>query len=161
MGKGEIEEHVIVDIFPKSRTHGYYADFTRTVIIEENKEIESMLEAVIEAKKRAISVIREGVEARDVHHAVCDVLESRGYHTLRNKAKEGFIHSTGHGVGLEVHEEPKILENENKLKSGMVFTIEPGLYYKKLGGVRTEDVVVVTKHGCEVLTSYPDRVDLG
>jgi len=159
-GNGEVEDHLIVDIFPKSRTHGYYSDFTRTVIIEENREIEEMLDAVVEAKEKAISIIKEGVTAKEVHYTVCDVLESRGYHTLRSKSKEGFIHSTGHGVGLEVHEEPRIYENEDVLKSGMVFTVEPGLYYRKWGGVRVEDTVVVTKHGCEILTPYPGRVDL-
>ncbi|AEA47871.1 M24 family metallopeptidase [Archaeoglobus veneficus] len=159
-GEGDVEEHVVVDIFPKSRTHGYYGDFTRTILIEPEKEIEEMLEAVIEAKQKGIEVIREGVKARDVHGTVCDVLESYGYKTLRSKSSEGFIHSTGHGVGLEVHEEPRIFENDDVLKAGMVFTVEPGLYYLKWGGVRVEDTVVVTKRGCEVLTPYPDRVRL-
>ncbi len=158
IGEGEVEGHVIVDIFPKSRKHGYYADFTRTILIEPEPEIEEMLKVVIEAKQRGIAVIREGITCREVHNAVCEVIESYGYHTLRNKAKEGFIHSTGHGVGLEVHEEPKIFESDDELRKGMVFTVEPGLYYKNVGGVRVEDTVVVKKGGCEILTSYPDWV---
>jgi Xaa-Pro aminopeptidase len=160
MGKGGVEEHVLVDIFPKSRKHGYYSDFTRTVVVEKNREIEEMLEAVLEAMEKAMATIKDGIAARDVHNAVCDILEDKGYHTLRSKAKEGFIHSTGHGIGLEVHEEPRIFENDDRLKKGMVFSVEPGLYYKKWGGVRIEDVVVVTMHGCEVLTKYPRRVRL-
>jgi Xaa-Pro aminopeptidase len=160
IGHGEIQEHVILDIFPKSRVHGYYSDFTRTVILDDCPEIEEMLDAVIEAQQRAISIIREGVTAKEVHHTVCDVLEERGYHTLRKKYREGFIHSTGHGVGLDIHEEPRIFENEDVLKAGMVFTVEPGLYYKKWGGVRVEDVVVVKKNGCEILTEYPRKIDL-
>jgi Xaa-Pro aminopeptidase len=160
IGSGEVEDHLIVDIFPRSRTHGYYSDFTRTVIIGENREIDEMLKAVIEAKDKAISIIKEGVTAKEVHYTACDVLESYGYHTLRSKYREGFIHSTGHGVGLEIHEEPRIYENDDVLKSGMVFTVEPGLYYRKWGGVRVEDTVVVTKHGCEILTPYPGRVEL-
>jgi|Deesub1362A_J573_1020465.scaffolds.fasta_scaffold00346_21 Xaa-Pro aminopeptidase len=160
IGMGEIEKHVVMDIFPKSRVHGYHADFTRTVLLEDFKEIEEMLEACIEAKNRAIKTVRDGVFASEVHQTVCDILEDHGYHTLRHKAGEGFIHSTGHGIGLEVHELPRIFESGEKLKAGMVFTIEPGLYYRKWGGVRVEDTVVVKKNGCEVLTPYPDKVDL-
>jgi len=157
---GVVEDHVVIDIFPKSRKHYYYSDFTRTVIVNRNDKIEEMLNAVIEAQEKAISIIREGITAKDVHYTVCDVLESYGYKTLRQKASEGFIHSTGHGVGLEIHEDPRIFENETVLKSGMVFTVEPGLYYKDVGGVRVEDVVVVRKNGCEILTEYPKRVYL-
>ncbi len=160
IGHGEIEEHVVIDVFPKSRRHHYYSDFTRTVILDDCPEIEEMLDAVIEAQKRAISIIREGVTAREVHNTVCDVLEEMGYQTIRKKYREGFIHSTGHGVGLDVHEKPKIFENDDVLKAGMVFTVEPGLYYRKWGGVRVEDVVVVRKNGCEVLTEYPKKIDM-
>ncbi len=160
IGHGEIKEHVIIDIFPKSRKHHYYSDFTRTVILDDCPEIEEMLDTVIEAQQKAISMIREGITAKEVHYTVCDVLEERGYHTLRKKYREGFIHSTGHGVGLDIHEEPRIYENEDVLKAGMVFTVEPGLYYRKWGGVRVEDVVVVRKHGCEVLTEFPKKIDL-
>ncbi len=158
IGEGEIEDHVVIDVFPKSRRHGYFSDFTRTVIVERNDEIEDMLKAVIEAQRRGIGVIREGVKASEVHIAVCEALEEMGYHTSRRGYDEGFIHSTGHGVGLEVHEEPSISENSDEvLKAGMVFTVEPGLYYKDVGGVRVEDVVVVKRDGCEVLTEY-DRM---
>ncbi len=158
---GTVEDHVVIDIFPKSKRHHYYSDFTRTVILRKNEKIEEMLKVVVEAQEKAISMIREGVRAKDVHDTVCDVIESYGYKTLRQKAKEGFIHSTGHGVGLEVHEEPRIFENETILKSGMVFTVEPGLYYKEVGGVRVEDVVVVKRKGCEILTEYPKFVRCG
>jgi len=155
---GFVEDHVVVDVFPRSRRHRYYSDFTRTVIVRRNEKIEEMLNAVIEAQEKAISIIRDGVKAKDVHNIVCDVLESYGYGTLRRKSKEGFIHSTGHGVGLEIHEEPRIFENDDTLRTGMVFTVEPGLYYKDVGGVRVEDVVVVRRDGCEVLTRYPKFV---
>ncbi len=160
VGEGEVEKHVIFDIFPKIRSSGYYSDFTRTVVVERDDEILEMLRACIEAKNEGIKVVREGVEAREVHERVCDVLESYGYKTLRQKAREGFIHSTGHGVGLEVHEEPKIFNSGEKLKSGMIFTIEPGLYYERVGGVRVEDLVLVKKSGCEVLTKFEDYVEV-
>lgn len=160
IGFGKVEDHVIFDVFPKSRSHGYFSDFTRTVILNENKKIEEMLNAVIEAQETAISKVKDGVKAKEIHNLVCDVLESRGYHTIRKGFKEGFIHSTGHGIGLEVHEEPRIFENEDVLRAGMVITIEPGLYYKKVGGVRVEDTVVVKKNGCEVLTPYEKKIKL-
>ncbi|HID43081.1 MAG TPA: aminopeptidase P family protein [Archaeoglobaceae archaeon] len=160
VGKGKVEKHLIADIFPKNKKTGYYSDFTRTIIVERDEEIENMLDAVIEAKREGLSLIGDGVLAKDIHNAVCDVLEERGYHTLRGKSREGFIHSTGHGVGLEVHEKPSIYINDEILRSGMVCTIEPGLYYRKLGGVRVEDTVVVKDKGCEILTKYKDRIDL-
>jgi len=160
IGEGRVEKHLIADIFPKSRKTGYYSDFTRTIILEKDTNITDMHDAVIEAKLKGISMIKSGVLASDIHNAVCDILEDKGYHTLRGKSREGFIHSTGHGVGLEVHEMPSIYTNGDILKSGMVLTIEPGLYYKKCGGVRSEDTVLVRKSGYEVLTKYDDRVDL-
>ncbi len=157
IGFGEIEDHLVIDIFPKSRTHGYYSDFTRTVFVNRNTELEEMYKAVVEAQKRAIEMIRDGVDARDVHTEVKQTLEDLGYKTTKS---EGFIHSTGHGIGLEIHEEPRISDCSVKLKSGMVFTVEPGLYYKDIGGVRVEDVVVVKRDGCEVLTNYKKFIRL-
>lgn len=150
LGKGEIEEHLLVDIFPRNRK-GYYADFTRTVILEDNPKLKEMLIAVVEAQKKAISMLREGVNGREVHEAVKDTLKSHGFET---RGGEGFIHSTGHGIGLEVHEEPRIGDLDVELKSGMVVTIEPGLYYRDVGGVRVEDVVLIKKDCCEVLTPF-------
>ena len=163
IGYGELKGHLIADIFPKNREHGYFGDFTRTVVIPElgeSEEIEDMLRACIEAKNRAEKIVKPGVLARDIHCEVCDVLESYGYDTLRKNSKEGFIHSTGHGVGLEVHEDPKIFENDDEIKKGMVFTVEPGLYYKKCGGVRVEDTLVVRRNGAEILTPCEDFVVL-
>ena len=156
-GHGKIEEHLVIDVFPRSREHLYYSDFTRTVFLEKNQELEDMYKAVVEAQERAISMIKDGVNARDVHTEVKQVLEDFGYKTTKT---EGFIHSTGHGIGLEIHEEPRISDCDIELKSGMVFTVEPGLYYKDIGGVRVEDVVVVRKNGCEVLTNYEKFIRL-
>jgi len=103
-------------------------------------------------------MIRDGIGGEEVHFLVCDILESYGYLTLRQRAREGFIHSTGHGVGLEVHERPRLYEKGDVLKAGMVVTVEPGLYYEGIGGVRVEDTVVVRKNGCDVLTKFEDRV---
>ncbi|MEM4155894.1 MAG: Xaa-Pro peptidase family protein [Archaeoglobaceae archaeon] len=157
LGKGKIEDHLLVDVFPRNLRTGYYADFTRTILIRKNPEIEEMLKAVIEAKKKAISMLKEGVNGKDVHNAVKDCLKSHGFET---KAGEGFIHSTGHGVGLEVHEEPRIGDVDAELKSGMVVTVEPGLYYRKIGGVRVEDLILIRKNDCEVLTPYENFLAL-
>ncbi|AAB89220.1 MULTISPECIES: Xaa-Pro peptidase family protein [Archaeoglobus] len=157
IGKGEIEEHVVLDVFPKSLDHLYYSDFTRTLFVRENAELEEMYKAVVDAQEKALSMIRDGVDAKDVHQAVKDTLNSHGFKTEKG---EGFIHSTGHGVGLEVHEEPRISELSVELKKGMVVTVEPGLYYSKVGGVRVEDTVVVRKNGCEVLTPFEKFIKL-
>lgn len=158
-GKGKIEKHVVIDIFPMSRKTKYYADFTRTVLLEKNQEIEDMINACVEAKNTAISTIREGVKASEIFHKICDILEERGYTTIRKNVKEGFIHAAGHGVGLEIHEAPFLNEDsEEILKAGMVLTVEPGLYYRKVGGVRVEDTVLVRKNKAEILTKYPDIV---
>jgi Xaa-Pro aminopeptidase len=155
IGFGEIEDHVVIDVFPKSRTHGYHSDFTRTVFVNKNAELEEMYDAVIEAQQRAIAMIAEGVDTKEVHAEVKQSLEDSGFKT---SAGEGLIHSTGHGIGLEVHEEPRISDYSFELKKGMVVTVEPGLYYRNVGGVRVEDTVVVRKKGCEILTTYPKKI---
>ncbi len=128
IGRGEIEDHVVVDVFPRSLDHLYYSDFTRTIFVRENAELKEMHKAVVEAQEKAISMIRDGVDAKDVHQNVKDVLNSYGYKTEKG---EGFIHSTGHGIGLEVHEEPRISEVSVELKKGMVVTVEPGSITQK------------------------------
>ncbi|MCS7119057.1 MAG: Xaa-Pro peptidase family protein [Archaeoglobaceae archaeon] len=150
LGRGKIENHLLIDVFPKNK-RGYYADFTRTIILKDDAELLEMLSAVLEAQKIAFSMLKEGVNGKDVHNAVKDTFKSHGYETRKG---EGFVHSTGHGIGLEVHEEPRMGEIDVTLKSGMVVTVEPGLYYKKIGGVRVEDVVLIRKSDCEILTPF-------
>mgnify|MGYP005658937427 CR=1 FL=1 len=114
-----------------------------------------MYRAVVYAQEKALEKIKEGANAKDIHLEVKDRLEEMGY---KSSNREGFIHSTGHGIGLEVHEEPRISEYDVELKSGMVITVEPGLYYRDVGGVRVEDTVVVTKSGYKNLTAYPKNI---
>lgn len=152
IGHGEVFDHVLIDIFPKSLKTNYYSDFTRTVFVKDNKDLFEMYEAVVEAQSKAIGKIRDGVDGRDVHETVKATLEDYGYKTT---SEEGFLHSTGHGIGLELHEDPRIGDQSVTLKSGMVVTVEPGLYYKDVGGVRVEDVVLVKRDSCEVLTNFP------
>jgi len=157
LGRGNIEDHILVDVFPRSMDHGYYSDFTRTIFINKNDELEGMYSAVVSAQNEALGMIRDGADAEEIHRTVKEILNDHGYKT--NKG-EGFIHSTGHGIGLDVHEDPRIGDQSVVLRRGMVVTVEPGLYYKKIGGVRVEDTVVVKKNGCEVLTQFPKFINL-
>ncbi len=149
---------IILDIFPRSKKKRYFADMTRTVIHgEASKELKEMYEAVLAAQEKALEMLKPGVSTADVHNAVCDLFEKRGYDTYKSGSKVGFIHSTGHGVGLDVHELPGIGETGVLLETGNVITIEPGLYYPEIGGIRLEDMVLVTENGCENLTSLEKK----
>jgi len=154
-GALRVNEPIVIDIFPRSKTNRYYADMTRTVIVgEASDKLKDMYEAVVAAQEAGLEMVRPGVTCGEVHSAVCDVLEKRGYDTPRNNSQVGFIHSTGHGVGLDIHEFPNVGNNDIALKEGYVITIEPGLYYPDVGGVRMEDLVVVTIDGCENLNHF-------
>jgi Xaa-Pro aminopeptidase len=160
-------EAIILDIFPVDKASRYYADMTRTVIKGEPKEeLRKMHDAVLESQEAALGMIRAGVNGKDVHRKVSDVLHERGYYTLvhdqieGNPLREGFIHGTGHGVGLEIHEAPRISPADDELRVGDVVTVEPGLYDPQVGGVRIEDLVVVTEDGCRNLTEFPKEFRL-
>jgi Xaa-Pro aminopeptidase len=165
-GEGELlaDEPIVIDMVPRSRKERYYSDMTRTVVHgTPSVELKEMYSAVLDSQSAAIKKIKAGVSGSEIHNIVCDLLEERGYKTARGKNTEfteGFIHSTGHGVGLDIHEGPNISENGKELKEGSVVTVEPGLYYKKIGGVRLEDVVVVTRNGCKNLTMFEKNLVL-
>ncbi len=129
---------------------GYASDMTRTVALGNlDSDRRRLYGAVLEAQLAAIAVVRAGIPARQVDQQARSVLEKHGL-------KESFVHSTGHGVGLEIHERPRLGRGERtRLQAGMVVTIEPGAYVEGLGGVRIEDMVLVTANGCEVLTRTP------
>ncbi len=156
-GPLEADEGIIVDIFPRDKSSRYHADMTRTFCKgDPSEELESFYEATEAALDAALAEIEAGVTGDAVHAAVCDVYEERGYPTLRSdeRTETGFIHSTGHGVGLEVHERPRLTEGAGELEAGHVVTVEPGLYDPDVGGVRIEDFVVVTDEGYRNLTEY-------
>lgn len=149
---------IILDIFPRSKKKRYFADMTRTVLYgEASEKLKKMYETVLAAQKKAFGMVKPGVKAADVHNAICDLFEEHGYDTYRSGSKAGFIHSTGHGVGLDIHELPSVGENEALLEAGNVITIEPGLYYPEIGGIRLEDMVLVTENGCQNLTGLEKR----
>jgi Xaa-Pro aminopeptidase len=103
--------------------------------------------------------IRDGIDGMKIHKAIQTLFKKRGYPTeVRNGKNVGFFHGTGHGLGLEIHEYPRL--QKVVLKERQVLTVEPGLYYPGLGGVRHEDVVVVTKTGCKILSKFPKQLEL-
>lgn len=163
-GSGPILAHtpIIFDIFPRDSQSRYFADMTRTMVKgKPSDEVRKMFTAVLEANKRGRECVRDGVTGRQVHQAATRCLEKRGFKTGKmNGCMQGFIHSTGHGLGLDIHELPSISLAGGKLKAGNVITIEPGLYYRKYGGIRIEDVVYVTKKGSEALTTFPRILEI-
>jgi Xaa-Pro aminopeptidase len=155
-------ESIIVDIFPVNLSTRYYSDMTRTFVKgEPNEGLQEMYDAVLESQEAALSMIRAGVNGRDVHRKVADVLHEAGYKTNVHDQEEGkpltegFFHGTGHGVGLEIHEAPSVSLADDELIPGDVISVEPGVYDPKVGGVRIEDLVVVTESGCRNLTTFP------
>jgi Xaa-Pro aminopeptidase len=148
---------IVIDVFPRSTETKYRADMTRTFVVgEPSEEVRRRHDLTVEAMEAAIEAVEPGTTGAAVHDVVCDVYERAGYETLRSnsEADTGFIHSTGHGVGLDVHEQPSVAPGGERLEPGHVITIEPGLYDPDVGGIRVEDFVVVTEDGCENLTAY-------
>ncbi len=149
---------IIIDIFPRSKKKRYFADMTRTVLYgKAPPELKKLYEAVLTAQEKAFELLKPGISAAKVHNAVCSAFEDLGYHTYKSGSKVGFIHSTGHGVGLDVHELPGVGESEVFLEAGNVITIEPGLYYPEIGGIRLEDIVLITEDGFENLTKLEKK----
>jgi len=159
-GSGPLRAHeaIIVDIFPRSKATKYNADMTRTFCVgEPSDRLREWYDLTERALDAALDAIEPGATGEDVHAAACAVYEAAGEPTFRTdpETETGFIHSTGHGVGLDVHEAPRLASGGGELTPGQVVTVEPGLYDPDVGGVRIEDIVVVTEDGYENLTEYP------
>jgi Xaa-Pro aminopeptidase len=152
---------IVLDIYPFSKTTRYWGDMTRTVVRgTPPPAVERMWEAVLEAQQAGLDAVKPGANGRDVHYACCEVFKQHGYGSLARPYRDiqsdaRFIHGTGHGLGLEIHEFPRISEADVVLEVGDVITVEPGLYDPSLGGIRIEDLVVVTETGCRNLTTLP------
>lgn len=155
-------ELIIVDVFPRVQKTGYHGDLTRTFLKGRASAAQrELVKAVQKAQSAAMEQVKAGVKGDAVHAAAKQVFDDAGFVTERRKQGfVGFIHSTGHGLGLEVHEAPRVSKGAAKLKAGQVITIEPGLYYPEIGGCRIEDVVRVTKDGCEKLSSLHYRWEI-
>lgn len=163
-GSGPLRPHqpIIMDIFPRSMRTLYYADFTRTVVRgKASPRLKKMYATVRKGQRIALKMIRHGITGKKVHEAVHANFSQLGFKTgLQDGRMQGFFHSTGHGLGLEIHEPPRIGPGDDVLKTGQVVTVEPGLYYQNTGGVRLEDVAVVTKNGCVNLTRFPRALEI-
>lgn len=146
---------VIVDVFPRMTATGYYGDMTRTFLRGRASDRQrALVAAVADAQKAALAKVRAGVTGKAVHGEVLRAFARHGFKTTRGpEGPQGFIHGTGHGLGLAIHETPRVNALGPKLKAGQVVTIEPGLYYNGLGACRIEDVVRVTKTGSEMLSA--------
>lgn len=174
---------IILDVFPRDERSGYYGDMTRTVVHGKASEaLRRQFEAVRDAQRTALRTIRAGVDGRTVHRAVQKVFKERGFKTgsLERGAssvkrddiskpsrptpnidrQQGFFHGTGHGLGLQVHEAPRMGAVPCRLRAGHVVTVEPGLYYHGVGGIRIEDVVLVTTGGCRLLSRFPVTLEI-
>lgn len=163
-GHGPLPAHlpILLDIFPRDRASRYHGDITRTVVRgKASAEAKRMFAAVKDAKEAAESKLRAGADGFDVHQAVKKTFAAFGFETKRRGGRMvGFFHGTGHGLGLDVHEHPRVSEVHQTLEAGHVVTIEPGLYYPGPGGVRLEDDLLVTARGCERLGSLGEVFEL-
>ena len=158
-GAGPLQANslLIVDIFPRDEATGYFGDMTRTYLKgSATLDQRALVSAVRSAQALALARIADGVDGRDVHEAVLNRFADAGYQTGKDgDGFRGFFHGTGHGLGLEIHEEPRVSKGSCVLGTDMVVTVEPGLYYPGLGGCRIEDVVRVVSGGVEMLSDHP------
>ncbi len=156
-GRGPLLAHslIILDIFPRSARTGYYGDITRTVVRGTATDAQRRLwEVCLEGQNRALNAIQPGLPGLPIHEGIKTFFAESGYPTeIRDGRWQGFFHGTGHGLGLEIHEEPRFASVT--FRPGQVLTVEPGIYIPGVGGVRHEDVITVTPDGCRVLTEFP------
>jgi len=162
-GHGQIlpGEPITFDLFPRDRESGVYTDMTRTYVVGEiPAELREWHRLCKEALDRVVAAVKPGVNGRALFEISCELFQEHGHPTQLTKQpgevlQDGFFHSLGHGVGLEVHERPALGRVGDDLVAGDVIALEPGLYRSGYGGVRLEDIAIVTEDGVEVVTSYP------
>lgn len=153
---------IVIDIFPRDTKTGYFGDITRTAVRGRASEaVKKMYAVVAMAQELAFKKTRAGVNGKDIHNAIQALFTTEGYRTgRRNGYMQGFFHGTGHGLGLDLHERPRVSTVSDILKAGHIVTVEPGLYYRGIGGVRLEDVAVVQKNGARNLTRFPKILEI-
>lgn len=168
-GEGPIGagQPLVVDIWPRDRRSGCFADMTRTFVVgDAPDDVREWHRLTLQALEEALEATRPGASGRAIFDGTCDLYERHGFPTGRTKEPgkplaDGFFHGLGHGVGLEVHEAPNLgLTSDDELVPGDVVTLEPGLYRQGYGGVRLEDLVLVTEDGHEVLTNFPYELEV-
>jgi Xaa-Pro aminopeptidase len=163
-GSGPIKANtsIVFDIFPRSQKNGYFGDLSRTVVRGRASDKLKKIYATVQAgQKIGFDLIRDGINGKEVHQKILDLFAREGFPTGQiNGRMQGFFHGTGHGLGLDIHEAPRIAPVDATLKTGHVVTVEPGLYYLGVGGVRLEDVVLVTDKGNKNLTDCPQFLEV-
>jgi Xaa-Pro aminopeptidase len=164
-GFGPLRAHepIILDIFPRSQKTGYFGDITRTFVRGQASEaVKKLYDTVFHGQKIGLQKVRAKISTAEIHECILQFFTQRGYHTgKRNGRMEGFFHGTGHGLGLDIHEAPRIgATSRGKLIAGQVVTVEPGLYYPEIGGVRLEDVALVTTNGAKNLTRFEKVLEI-
>ncbi len=163
-GSGPIKANtsIVFDIFPRSQKNGYFGDLSRTVVRGRASDKLKKIYATVQAgQKIGFDLIRDGINGKEVHQKILDLFAREGFPTGQiNGRMQGFFHGTGHGLGLDIHEAPRIAPVDATLKTGHVITVEPGLYYLGVGGVRLEDVVLVTDKGNKNLTDCPQFLEV-
>lgn len=163
-GEGPLHPHelIVIDFFPRLQSSHFYGDMTRTVLKgKANSQQKRLYNCVLECQQVIISKISPGIYTNDLMQFALDFFEKAGYGLKTSSSGcEGFIHSLGHGLGLDLHEYPSVSRIPVELQAGMVITIEPGLYFKDFGGVRIEDDVLVTPNGCQILSKCDYELSL-
>jgi Xaa-Pro aminopeptidase len=163
-GHGPIRAHtpIVMDIFPRSEKTGYFGDLTRTVVRgRASHALHEVYAIVSEGVRLGHRRVRPGASGQKIHAEIQALFDRHGYETgMKDGRMQGFFHGTGHGLGLQIHEAPSIGKRPSVLKAGHVVTVEPGLYYLGLGGVRIEDVALVTKTGSRNLTRVPKQLEI-
>jgi Xaa-Pro aminopeptidase len=162
-GSGPLPAHlpIQIDLWPRDEASGCWADMTRTFVVGDVTAPVRAQEALVsEAFTKVRQAVRPGITGRELHALTCDIFEAAGHRTQRtgpgDDPNEGFQFSLGHGIGLDVHEDPGMGQlGRSPLVAGDVIAVEPGLWEREIGGVRYEDLLLVTEDGCEVLTEYP------
>jgi Xaa-Pro aminopeptidase len=152
-GPNSVRRNQLLLIDMGASLEGYASDMTRMAFLgRPGRKVRDLYSAVLEAQLAAIDAVRPGALAGDVDRAARRILRARSL-------ERAFVHSTGHGLGLEIHEAPRLARRvETPLEAGMVITVEPGAYIEGRGGIRIEDTIVVTSSGCEVLTPTPKEL---
>jgi Xaa-Pro aminopeptidase len=151
---------IILDIFPRDARSGYFGDLTRTVVRGTASEAQRRLwEICLSGQERALQALKPGASGRKIHEDVKTFFAESGYSTqVKDGRWQGFFHGTGHGLGLEIHEEPRFAAAT--FRAGQVFTVEPGIYWPGVGGVRHEDVAEITSNGHRLISNFPKQLEI-